>query len=208
MSRDIRAPYANVPGAKVAFAVPPSSRELPTVPSFHAEPALDLRKQFIAALKELTGVVVTEPPPDFDKFLRERFPNAKTICSGVPEDAGKQQAGRHRSLVRRQQYGRYGCTFSARRRRAACRLFMSGNHHHEAPHQPHGMLSICAPDRSQAVLRRDSLRLRRDSAALIASALRCKPCCSAADISGSSTRCTPSRPMTLGKESVTPNVRL
>jgi len=29
-----------------------------------------------------------------------------------------------------------------------------------------------------------------------------------ADISGSSTRCTPSRPMTLGKESVTPNVAL
>jgi len=76
------------PRAKVAFAVPPSSRELPTVPSFHAEPALDLRKQFIAALKELTGVVVTEPPPDFDKFLKERFPNAKTICSGVPEYAG------------------------------------------------------------------------------------------------------------------------
>lgn len=42
--------------------------------------------------------------------------------------------------------------------------------------------------RSQAVLRRDSLRLRRDSAALIASALPCKPCRSASDMSGSITR--------------------
>src|SRR5664279_1856307 len=69
-------------------------------------------------------------------------------------------------------------------------------------------LGICASSRSQAVLCPDSLRLRRDSAVLIASALRCKPCCSAADISGSSTRCTPPRPMILGKESVTPNVAL
>ncbi len=67
---------------------------------------------------------------------------------------------------------------------------------------------LFSSDRSQAVLRRDPLRLRRESAALIASALRCKPWCSAVDISGSSTRCTPSRPMTLGKESVTPNAAL
>jgi L-lactate dehydrogenase complex protein LldG len=66
----------------------PSSRELPTVPSFRAEPPLDLRKQFIAALKELTGEVVNEPPDDFDGFLKERFPSAKTICSAVPEYAG------------------------------------------------------------------------------------------------------------------------
>ena len=66
----------------------PSFRDLPAVPSFHAEPSLDLRKQFAAALKELSGEVVTEPPPDFDKFLKERFPDAKTICSVASEYAG------------------------------------------------------------------------------------------------------------------------
>jgi L-lactate dehydrogenase complex protein LldG len=71
----------------------PSSRELPTVPSFHAAPSPDLKKLFTAALKELTGEVVTEPPRDFDKFLKERFPNAKTICSVVPEYAGNSKPG-------------------------------------------------------------------------------------------------------------------
>lgn len=66
----------------------PSPRELPAVASFHAQASFDLKKQFIAAVKELYGEVVTEPPPDFDKFLRERFPSAKTICSAVPEFAG------------------------------------------------------------------------------------------------------------------------
>src|ERR1700692_4014359 len=39
-------------------------------------------------LKELYGEVLTEPPADFEKFLRTRFPDAKTICSAVPEYAG------------------------------------------------------------------------------------------------------------------------
>jgi len=39
-------------------------------------------------LKELSGEAVTEPPADFEEFLRKRFPDAKTICSAVPEYAG------------------------------------------------------------------------------------------------------------------------
>ncbi len=66
----------------------PGPRELPTVPTFHVEAALDLRKNFIAALKELTGEVITDPPADLDSFLKKRFPDAKTICSAVPEYAG------------------------------------------------------------------------------------------------------------------------
>jgi L-lactate dehydrogenase complex protein LldG len=66
----------------------PSSRELPAVPNFHSEQSVDLKKRFVAALKELTGEVVTEPPADFDKFLKKRFPDAKTICSTVPEYVG------------------------------------------------------------------------------------------------------------------------
>jgi L-lactate dehydrogenase complex protein LldG len=66
----------------------PSSRELPTIPKFHSEQPVDLKTQFTAALKELYGEVLTEPPPDFKEFLRKRFPDAKTICSAVPEYSG------------------------------------------------------------------------------------------------------------------------
>ena len=66
----------------------PSSRELPAIPKFHSEQPVDLKKQFTAALKELYGEVLTEPPADFKEFLRKRFPDAKTICSAVPEYAG------------------------------------------------------------------------------------------------------------------------
>jgi L-lactate dehydrogenase complex protein LldG len=69
----------------------PASRELPTIPKFHSEQPVDLKERFIAALKELTGEVVTEPPADFEKFLRTRFPDAKTICSAVPEYAGNRK---------------------------------------------------------------------------------------------------------------------
>jgi L-lactate dehydrogenase complex protein LldG len=69
----------------------PSSRELPAVPNFHATEPLDLRKKFTEALKELYGEVVPEPPPDFEAFLRKRFPDAKMICSAVPEYAGNRE---------------------------------------------------------------------------------------------------------------------
>jgi L-lactate dehydrogenase complex protein LldG len=66
----------------------PSSRELPAIPNFNSEQPIDLKREFTAALKELYGEVVTEPPADFEEFMRKRFPNAKTICSAVPEYAG------------------------------------------------------------------------------------------------------------------------
>ena len=66
----------------------PSSRELPSIPSFHSRQIPDLKAQFVAALKELNGEVVTKPPVNLEQFLRARFPEAKTICSTVPEYAG------------------------------------------------------------------------------------------------------------------------
>jgi L-lactate dehydrogenase complex protein LldG len=69
----------------------PASRELPAIPKFHSEQPVDLKRRFVAALKELTGEVVTEPPADFEKFLRTRFPDAQTICSAVPEYAGNRK---------------------------------------------------------------------------------------------------------------------
>ena len=66
----------------------PSPRELPAVQRFHASQPTDLRKQFAESLKELYGEVVTEPPADLGKFLKTRFPDARTICSAVPEYVG------------------------------------------------------------------------------------------------------------------------
>jgi L-lactate dehydrogenase complex protein LldG len=62
----------------------PSLRELPAIPKFHSDQPLDLKQQFAAALKELSGEVTTEPPADFEKFLRNRFTEAKVICSRSP----------------------------------------------------------------------------------------------------------------------------
>ena len=66
----------------------PSYRELPAIAKFHSDQPVDLKKKFAAALKELSGEVVTEPPADFEKFLKNRFPDAKVICSTVPEYVG------------------------------------------------------------------------------------------------------------------------
>jgi L-lactate dehydrogenase complex protein LldG len=66
----------------------PSSRELPSIPRFRSVQINGLKERFVAALRELDGEVVTEPPPDFEKFLCSRFPEAKAICSTVPEYDG------------------------------------------------------------------------------------------------------------------------
>ena len=69
----------------------PSARELPAIEKFHSDQPVDLKKKFTESLKELSGEVVTEPPADFEKFLRQRFPDAKVICSTVPEYVGNRK---------------------------------------------------------------------------------------------------------------------
>jgi len=69
----------------------PSYRELPAVPKFHSEQPVHLKKTFTEALKELSGEVVTEPPAEFETFLRKRFPDAKVICSTVLEYADNKE---------------------------------------------------------------------------------------------------------------------
>jgi L-lactate dehydrogenase complex protein LldG len=61
--------------------------QLPEIPNFAGDPQ-DLSEKFESALKRLAGVVVHDPPKDFDQFLRETFPAAKTICSTAPEVRG------------------------------------------------------------------------------------------------------------------------
>lgn len=61
--------------------------QLPEIPNFAGDPQ-DLSEKFESALKRLAGVVVHDPPNDFNQFLRETFPAAKTICSTAPEVRG------------------------------------------------------------------------------------------------------------------------
>jgi L-lactate dehydrogenase complex protein LldG len=60
---------------------------MPEVPDFHY--ATDgLIDRFIAALARLDGRSVTRPPTDLQQWLSETFPDARRICSAVPELTG------------------------------------------------------------------------------------------------------------------------
>jgi L-lactate dehydrogenase complex protein LldG len=61
--------------------------QLPEIPNFAEDPQ-DLSEKFESALNHLAGVVVHDPPKDFDHFLRMTFPAAKTICSTASEVQG------------------------------------------------------------------------------------------------------------------------
>ena len=71
----------------------PATQPMPTIPHFHTNefqpnrPA-DLVATFCESIARMAGVVVTEDVPDLDSFLRAKFPNAKVICSAIPEYAG------------------------------------------------------------------------------------------------------------------------
>jgi L-lactate dehydrogenase complex protein LldG len=65
----------------------PSLRELPEVPDFHQATG-GLIDRFIAALAQLDGTSVTEPPTDLHQWLSATFPDARRICSAVPEFTG------------------------------------------------------------------------------------------------------------------------
>jgi L-lactate dehydrogenase complex protein LldG len=68
----------------------PAHRELPQVPMFHRNPE-SLVSVFEKSLKYMAGEFVDRPPSDFAAYLRNRFPNAKVICSAVPEYSGNRK---------------------------------------------------------------------------------------------------------------------
>jgi len=68
----------------------PAHRELPQVPMFHRNPE-SLVSAFEKSLKYMSGEFVDRPPPDFAAYLRNRFPDAKIICSAVPEYTGNRK---------------------------------------------------------------------------------------------------------------------
>ena len=65
----------------------PSPLELPYVPDF-GQPHGELAGPFAAALHRLDGQVVSRPPADLQRWLAETFPDARRICSAIPEVSG------------------------------------------------------------------------------------------------------------------------
>ena len=68
----------------------PAPRELPAIPGFHREPE-SLISEFEKALKDMAGEFVESPPSNFPAYLRGKFPDAKNICSVVPEYSGNKK---------------------------------------------------------------------------------------------------------------------
>ena len=74
----------------------PAQRPMPQVPTFDKPPASTAATlaTFSAALARMGGVVAKMPAEGsldastLDAFIRERFPNAKVICSATPEASG------------------------------------------------------------------------------------------------------------------------
>jgi L-lactate dehydrogenase complex protein LldG len=66
----------------------PATQPMPTIPHFHANTPADLVATFSESIARMAGVVVTEDVPDLDSFLKTKFPNAKVICSAIPEYGG------------------------------------------------------------------------------------------------------------------------
>ena len=65
----------------------PARLELPHVPDFSQAP-VDLIGLFTVALQRLDGQAVSHPPAGLPRWLAETFPDARRICSAVPEVSG------------------------------------------------------------------------------------------------------------------------
>ena len=66
----------------------PTAIPHPDLPDFTRLASADLIRTFAKSLEVMAGVLIDKPPGDLGAFLREKFPNAKNICSAVPEYAG------------------------------------------------------------------------------------------------------------------------
>ena len=66
----------------------PAAHPMPTIPHFHTNKPADLVSTFCESIARMAGVVVTEVVPNLNSFLRAKFPDARVICSAIPEYAG------------------------------------------------------------------------------------------------------------------------
>ena len=73
---------------------PPAVKE-PEIPDFCRLGQSDLIPAFGQALRLMGGMLIEKPPQNFGDFLRKQFPQAKNICSAVPEYAGDTRPERY-----------------------------------------------------------------------------------------------------------------
>ena len=66
----------------------PASLPMPHIPHFGIDNTNDLVESFSLGVARMAGTVIPDPAPDLDDFVRSRFPDAKVICSAVPECKG------------------------------------------------------------------------------------------------------------------------
>jgi L-lactate dehydrogenase complex protein LldG len=66
----------------------PASQSMPHIPHFGINDTNHLVESFTQGVVKMAGTVVQDAIPDLDDFVRNKFPNAKVICSAVPECKG------------------------------------------------------------------------------------------------------------------------
>jgi L-lactate dehydrogenase complex protein LldG len=66
----------------------PTSQPMPRIPHFGIDETHGLVEPFRQGVMKMAGTVIADPVQDLDNFVRNRFPNAKVICSAVPECKG------------------------------------------------------------------------------------------------------------------------
>jgi L-lactate dehydrogenase complex protein LldG len=66
----------------------PASQPIPHIPHFGIGDTNDLVELFTQGVAKMAGTVIPDAIPDLDDFVRNKFPNAKVICSAVPECKG------------------------------------------------------------------------------------------------------------------------
>lgn len=66
----------------------PATQPMPTIPHFQTNTPADLVATFCESIARMAGGVVTEDVADLDSFVHAKFPDAKVICSAIPEYDG------------------------------------------------------------------------------------------------------------------------
>ena len=66
----------------------PTSLPMPHIPHFEINDTNDLVESFTQGVVKMAGTVIPDLIPDLDDFVRNKFPNARVICSAVPECKG------------------------------------------------------------------------------------------------------------------------
>src|SRR5580692_1000988 len=66
----------------------PSRQPMPAIPHFHTNQSANLVAKFSESIARMAGVVVADNVLDLNSFIESKFPNARIICSAIPDYAG------------------------------------------------------------------------------------------------------------------------